>query len=184
MNKDFEFDKIVGAIALAIFLFIFSDNIGDMLYHAKKYTLQRGYQIEVEESSATTGGAAAGIPDQIDIHAIMAAADAAAGEAVFKKCTTCHTPEKGGANKVGPNLWGIVGKKVATTASFDYSKAMVSRGAENISWSYEELYRYLYAPKKYVPGTKMAFAGIKKDVDRANLIAYLRTLSDKPNPLP
>ena len=114
----------------------------------------------------------------------MAAADASLGEKVFKKCSVCHTINKGGANKIGPNLWDVVGAKTAKHSNFAYSTAMQKRGEEGKKWDYEELYRYLYAPKKYVPGTKMAFAGIKKDSDRANLIAYLRSFSDNTVPLP
>ncbi|MBS0236375.1 MAG: cytochrome c family protein [Proteobacteria bacterium] len=118
------------------------------------------------------------------MHTIMAAADAVKGAIVFKKCATCHVSEKGAPNKVGPNLWGILGAKTASRDGFAYSAAMAGRGAEGKTWGYEDLYRYLYSPKKYVPGTKMAFAGIKDDKERADVIAYLSKNADTQVPLP
>jgi len=104
----------------------------------------------------------------------FAEGDVAAGEKVYKKCKACHTVDKDGKNKVGPNLWGIVGKDAAQ-AEFKYSKAMKGAG---IVWSEDVLDAYLAAPRKYVKGTKMAFAGLKKEKDRADVIAYLKTLAD------
>lgn len=181
MKDNFEFDKIVLSIALSIFVLVFSNNFGAFLYRTKHLPDTRGFQVEVVDDAGGTG-APAGLPDIIEIGKIMAAANAEAGKQVFNKCAICHTPGKGDANKVGPNLWGIVGAKTARHSEFAYSSAMAQR--KDVLWSYEELYRYLYSPKKHVPGTKMAFAGVKKDEERANLIAYLRTLADSPLPLP
>lgn len=182
MKDNFEFDKIVLSIALSIFVLVFSNNLGGFLYRTNNFPSSPGFKIEIVED--TGGAAVAGLPDVIQIGKILAAANAEAGKQVFNKCAICHTPGKGEANKVGPNLWGIVGAITAKHSDFSYSAAMAQRGKEGKVWSYEELYRYIYSPKKHVPGTKMAFAGIKKDEDRANLIAYLRTLSDSPLPLP
>jgi cytochrome c len=115
----------------------------------------------------------------------VAAGDVAKGETFAKRCAACHTFESGGPNKVGPNLWGIVGRPVATHADFKYSDAMIefSAGGSKI-WTYDELNAYLENPKKHIPGNKMIFPGAKKEEDRANVIAYLRTLSDTPAPLP
>lgn len=183
MKDNFEFDKLVLAIALSIFTVIFSINVGGFLYRVERIPETKGFNIEIVEA---TGGAdaPAGLPEVIEIGKILALANAEAGKQVFNKCAICHTPGKGEANKVGPNLWGIIGRATAQIAGFEYSTAMKKLGSENHKWTYEELYRYLYSPKKYVPGTKMAFAGLKKDEDRANLIAYLRTLADAPQPLP
>lgn len=178
-GDNFEFDKLIGAVLVAGVAFVFSMNMGSILYPVKKFMVKRGYQVDVSNITAATA-AASGIPDEIDIGQIFAEYDLDKGEQVFKKCAICHTNNKGGANKVGPNLWGILNAKVAVRTGFAYSNAMTSKGAAGDVWNYEELYRYLYSPKKYVPGTKMAFAGLKKDSDRVNLIMYLRSLADTP----
>jgi cytochrome c len=117
--------------------------------------------------------------------AAVAAADPAKGETFAKRCAACHTFEKDGANKIGPHLWGIVDRPIASVADFKYSDAMLafSEGGAK-TWTYDELSAYLLNPKDHIPGNKMAFPGIKKDADRANVIAYLRTLADTPAPLP
>ena len=112
---------------------------------------------------------------------LLASANVDNGVKVFKKCAACHTPAKGGKNKVGPNLWNIVNAKRGQVAGFSYSKNLSAKEGD---WTYESLNEFLARPKKYIPGTKMAFAGLKKASDRANLIAYLRTLADSPAPLP
>ncbi len=183
MKENFEFDKILISIALSVFIFIFSANLGGFLYRTKNIPDQKGLVVEITEAD-TSGGAAAGLPEKIEIGKIMATAAADAGKAIFNKCAICHTVGKGEANKVGPNLWGIVGAVTARHTDFQYSSAMSELGKASHKWTYEELYRYLYSPKKHVPGTKMAFAGLKKDEERANVIAYLRTLADSPLPLP
>jgi cytochrome c len=132
------------------------------------------------EAEAEAEGAPAGEPEQ-PLPVLLAAADPAAGQAVAKRCASCHTFDNGGANKVGPNLWGIVGNHQAHLEGFAYSDAVKGLGG---TWTYEDLDKYLTSPKDYAPGTKMTFAGIKKATDRANLLAYLRTLSDQPVPFP
>ncbi|MFM9844341.1 MAG: c-type cytochrome [Dongiaceae bacterium] len=117
-----------------------------------------------------------------DLAALLAAADPAQGQTVAKKCAACHNFEKGGPNKVGPNLWAIVGAKHAHKEDYAYSEIIKSMADKE--WSYAELDAFLAAPKTYAPGTKMTFVGIKKPEDRAALIAYLRSLSDSPKPLP
>lgn len=185
--QNFEFDKIVLAIAFAIFTIIISSNISDTIYLSDKESAKRGYEIVVNDESSTPGESdpsANTLPDVLNMSEIMAKSDALAGKEIFKKCAICHTAGKGEPNKIGPNLWGIVGSNTAANQSFVYSTSMKNRGAEGDKWDYETLYRYLYSPKKFVPGTKMAFAGIKDNTDRVNLIAYLRTLADKQLSLP
>jgi cytochrome c len=183
VGNNFEFDKIVIAIALAIFTLVLSINLGGFLYRVERIPEKKGFAVEITEV-ADTSGAPQGLPEVIEIGKIMAAANAEAGKQIFNKCAVCHTIAKGEPNKVGPNLWGIVGAKTARHTDFKYSEAMAKRGEAGIVWTYEELYRYLYSPKSHVPGTKMAFAGIKKDDERANLIAYLRSFADQQLPLP
>jgi cytochrome c len=118
----------------------------------------------------------------VDILPLIAAADVAQGEKVFGKCKSCHTVNEGGANGVGPNLWNVVGGPHAHIDGFNYSAAMAAM--HDRKWSYEELDAFLLSPKSYAPGTKMTFAGLSKPEDRAAVIAYLRTLSNNPLPLP
>lgn len=178
-----NFDKLMGAIIIALFTIVVSINLGDYIYFLSKIPVENAYTIEITESDS---GAPAkkGLPDVLDLKTIFASYNLENGEKVFKKCAVCHTPNKGGENKVGPNLWQIVGNSTASNSSFNYSKAMLARKEDGKKWTYEELYRYLYSPKKYVPGTKMAFTGIKNDDDRRDVIAYLRTLADAPLQLP
>lgn len=182
MNDNFEFDKVILAVALSLLTVLLSNAVGGFIYRSNHIVEKSGYQIEISAEAAS--GAPSGIPDTIQIGKIMAAGVAEAGKVIFNKCAVCHTNDKDGPNKVGPNLWGIVGAKVTHKQDFNYSAAMTKRGQDGKTWTYEDLYRYLYAPKNYVPGNKMAFAGIKNDTERVNLIAYLRTMADKPVDLP
>ena len=115
------------------------------------------------------------------IAALLAAADTEAGAKVWKKCASCHSIDEGGSNKVGPNLWDIVGRPVAGHEGYKYSGALSGLGGE---WSYDRLDGFLTKPKDFAAGTKMSFAGLKSAEDRANLIAFLRDRSDDPKPLP
>jgi cytochrome c len=115
------------------------------------------------------------------VVALLPKASAENGKDLFKRCLQCHTPEKGGPNRVGPNLWGVVGRKSGAHAGFPYSEAMKTHNAD---WSWQELATYLHDPKAAIPGNKMAFAGIKDNAELGDLIVYLRTLSDSPQPLP
>lgn len=175
MNNNFEFDKIVIAIACGLLLVIVSINLGNALYHPQHHPIKRGYEIEVKDT-LNSSAAPKELPAILDIVKIMATSDSAKGQVIFNKCAVCHTNDRNGANKIGPNLWGIVNAPTARHTEFAYSEAMKQRGNAGVQWTQEQLYRYIYSPKKYVPGTKMAFVGIKDDIERANLIAYLNTL--------
>ena len=118
---------------------------------------------------------------EVDLATLLASADAGDGEKVFRKCKSCHTVDQGGANRVGPNLWEIVGAAKAAVDGFRYSGALADMGGE---WTYENLDAFLADPKGYVPGTKMSFAGLRKAKDRAAVIAYMRSNADNPPPLP
>ena len=148
---------------------------------------KRGYTIagaEAFEAGAAGGAAPAADEKPVDIAAYMQAADATAGQAVTKKCATCHDFTKGGPNKVGPNLWGVLGGPVGHQGSFEYSQTLKDAHGKGEKWDYQHISEFIHHPKKTYAGTKMAFAGISKPEERANLIAYLRTLSDSPLPLP
>ncbi|MCH2547077.1 MAG: cytochrome c family protein [Alphaproteobacteria bacterium] len=174
-----ELNKVAAGVLVAGLLAMVAGKVADGLYHPEQELEKRGYAVEVMEDSAAGGVAEVEKPE--NILPFLLTADATAGQALTKKCTSCHTFEQGGANKVGPNLYDIVGANVAHKSDYSYSDAMAAHGG---TWDYNALSSFLKKPKKHVPGTKMAFAGISKDADRADLIAYLRTLSGSAKPLP
>ncbi len=145
---------------------------------------KRGYSIAGAET-ADAGAAVAAAVDTgpVDILPFLQTVDLKKGEELLKRCTSCHTFEKGGPNRVGPNQWAIVGSKFAHKEDYAYSDALKALHETKV-WGFQEMSDFLENPKKYLPGNKMAFAGIKKPEDRANLIAYINTLSDNPLPIP
>ena len=182
MMDSFELNKLIGAFLAVVFV-VFSVSIVSDAIFATHAPETPGYAIEVAEAETDAGGGeeAAGPT----IAELLATADPAAGATVFRKCVACHTAEQGGANKVGPNLWDVVNRPIASHEGFRYSAAMreFSQGG-SVVWDYEHLSGFLQAPRSYVSGTAMAFAGIRNPQEEANLIAYLRSLSDNPAPLP
>lgn len=172
-----ELNKIAASILLAGIIAMISGYVTRGLYHPSEAE-KRGYSVEVAEEAAA-GGAPA--EEKVDIMALIAANDTATGEKEVKKCAACHTFDKGGPNKVGPNLYGVVGRGIASHAGFTYSAAM---SATKGTWDYAQLDHFINKPAKHIPGTKMAFAGIGDATKRAAVIAYLRSLSDSPVALP
>lgn len=173
----FEMNKIAAAILLAGLTWMVSLQIGKMVIH-EPGSIEAS--VKTDPLNPTSENNSPG--ETIDpISSLLATADVTAGEAISKRCTSCHTFTKGGPNKIGPNLWNVVGNKTAHMDGFSYSQGVL---ALNKSWGYEELNQFLYSPKGYVAGTKMGFAGLKKLQERANLIAWLRLQSDAPLPLP
>lgn len=177
----FELNKIAASIFLAGLIAMVAGTVADVLYHPVEKVEKRGYQVEVADAPAASGAPAG--PQIMKLGELLAKASAEAGKEVAKKCVACHTFDKGGPNKVGPNMWGIVNNKKAHIDGFAYSDA-IKNFTGSKQWGYEELAKFLHAPKKYMPGTKMAFAGISKEEDLANLIAYLRSQGDSQPALP
>ena len=121
------------------------------------------------------------VEEKVDISQLLALGDLAHGEKVFKKCSACHMIASGGKNMIGPNLWNVIGRTAGSVGDYSYSKAMVAYAKE---WTYEEMNSYLIKPQAYIKGTKMAFAGLRKEKDRASVIIYMNSKSDNPKPLP
>ena len=179
--NNYEFDKIALSIALAIFAIILCINIGDLIYYPQIPIKNKGYKIDIPEVSNNPANKAEEVDEStLDLKLLFSNANYKNGESIFKKCSICHTINKGGANKIGPNLWNILNSKVASKDDFVYSSAMSNKGNSNDIWNIQELINYLKSPRKYVPGTKMAFAGIKKIEDRIDLIEFLRNHADTP----
>lgn len=178
----FELNKLIGAFLGVVFIVFSVSLISEAIFDSPAPETP-GYAIVVTEDE--DAGAGAEQPAQETVLPLLASADPSAGESVFRRCQACHTTEEGGANKVGPNLWNTVGNSVAHHEDFSYSAALreFSQGGE-VTWTYENLDAFLLNPKGLVPGTAMSFAGLRNVQDRANVIAYLRTLSNDPEPLP
>lgn len=139
--------------------------------------------VKIDTSAAAAGGATAAKKTGPEpVLALLEKADPVKGAKIAKACAACHTFDKGGKNGIGPNLYGVVGRKKQSTPGFAYSGALTAQGGD--VWTYKEISHFIYKPKDYAAGTKMTYAGLKKTQDRADVISYLRTLSDSPAPLP
>ncbi len=175
----FELNKILGAL-LGTCLVLLSLNITAGALFAPVKPAKPGYDIAVQEAPTGDGKGAPAEPAQ-PIEALLASATIDRGATSAKKCAACHTFEKGGPNRVGPNLFGIVNRPKASIPGFNYSAAMKSQTGE---WTIDQLNTYLTNPKAMVPGTNMAFAGVPRGTERADLLVYLNSLADSPAPLP
>lgn len=174
-----EFNKVFAAILVAGILAMLSGFIAKKIIHVED-PHENAFKVEVAEDAGAGGAAVEAVAEPI--LALLADADPAKGQNVAKACAACHSFGKGEAARVGPNLWGIIGNKHAHMEGFAYSDAM--QALHDKTWNYKELNAFLWNPKKHVPGTKMVFAGLKKPQDRADVIAYLRSLADSPVGLP
>jgi cytochrome c len=175
----FELNKILGAVLGTCLVLLVSSFAAGAIF-APKMPEKPGFEIAVKEGAEGGSKDAAPAPSE-PIEKLLQTASVEKGAAAAKKCGACHDFTKGGPNKVGPNLFGVVGRDRASEPGFNYSAAMKAKGGK---WSYDDLNQFIANPKGFVPGTAMGFAGIPKDSERADVIAYLHTLSDKPVPLP
>jgi cytochrome c len=175
----FELNKILGAV-LATCLGVLSINIAAGAIFAPGKPAKPGYEIAVPEQ-APSGAAKPAEDKQEPIEQLLAKAEVGRGETSAKKCAACHTFNKGGRPLVGPNLWGVVGRPKASEAGFNYSAALKAKGG---NWSIDDLNQFINNPRGFIPGTNMTFAGIQRGGERADVIAYLNSLSDNPAPLP
>ena len=176
----FEINKIVAAVLMVALLVIGIGKISDIVFHVEKPKTP-GYAVDVEQVITASTDKSETLEEKIDIAALMATGDLAVGEKVFKKCAACHSIVKGGKNNIGPALYNVVGRKTGVVNDYKYSKALSGYDKE---WTFEELNGYLIKPAKWIKGTKMAFAGLRKEKDRASVILYMNSKGDNPKPLP
>ncbi len=177
----FELNKIIAAVLLVALIIIGIGKLSDAIFYVEKPKTP-GYIVEVEQAAtAGTETKSDTVVEKIDIAALLAMGDLAHGEKVFKKCAACHSIVKGGKNNIGPALYNVVNRQVGLVDNYKYSKALAAYGK---NWTFEELNGYLIKPAKWIKGTKMAFAGLRKEKDRASVILYLNKNSDNPLPLP
>ena len=173
----FEINKIVAAVLMVVLLVIGIGKVSDTIFHVEKPKTP-GYVVDVDQvATASTEK----VEEKIDITAFMAMGDVASGKKVFKKCVACHSINKDGANKIGPALYNVVGRQVGGVSNYKYSKALAEYKK---TWTFDELNGFLIKPAKWIKGTKMAYAGLSSETDRASLIKYLNQNSDNPLPLP
>ena len=176
----FEINKIVAAILMVALLIIGLSEVSEVVFHVEKPKTP-GYAIEVEEVATMVSTSSDATIKEVDITALMAMGDVASGEKIFKKCAACHSIVKGGKNKIGPALYNVVGRQVGGVSDYKYSKALATYDK---MWTFKELNGFLIKPAKWIKGTKMAYAGLRKEKDRASIIKYLNQSSDNPKPLP
>ena len=176
----FELNKIIAAVLMVALLVIGLGKIADSVFHVKKLK-NPGYQVEAENQLISNTSQTTELVEKIDIAAIMSLGDSETGAVIFKKCAACHSINKGGNNKIGPALYNVVGRTVGGVDNYKYSKVLASYGKE---WTFEELNGFLQKPSSYLKGTKMSYAGLRKEKDRASVIKYLNENSDNPKQLP
>ena len=176
----FELNKIIAAVLMVALLVIGIGKLSDVIFHVEKPKTP-GYAVDIEQAVTASAASSEAVEEKIDIAALMAMGDLAAGEKVFKKCAACHSIVKDRKNNIGPALYNVIGRQVGAVSDYKYSKALSNYKKE---WTLEELNGYLIKPAKWIKGTKMAFAGLRKEKDRASVIKYLNQNSDNPLPLP
>ena len=176
----FELNKIIAAVLMVALIVIGIGKLSEVIFHVEKPKTP-GYSVDIEQAIVVNASTSETVEEKIDIASLMAMGDLAVGEKVFKKCAACHSIVKGGKNNIGPALYNVVGRQVGIINDYKYSKSLSGYGKE---WTFEELNGYLLKPAKWIKGTKMSFAGLRKEKDRASVILYLNQNSDNPLPLP
>ena len=180
----FEINKIIAAILLTALIIIGIGKFTDILFHVEKPKVS-AYKVEgLEAVSASIDNGDSKSTEkviEVNIEQLLALGDLAHGQKVFKKCSACHMIASDGKNMIGPNLWGVIGRQAGSIGDYKYSKAMVAYGKE---WTFKEMNAYLIKPQAYIKGTKMAFAGLRKEKDRASVILFMNSKSSNPRPLP
>jgi cytochrome c len=177
----FEFNKIAAAVLSALLVMFGSRTLLDIAYSEKKAE-KPGYTLPFTDGTLSdTKQQSAPAFDAEKVAALLPKANAVAGKDAFRRCQQCHTVDKGGRNLVGPNLWGVIGRKVGEVQNFAYSEALKNHSGQ---WTLDELARYLHNPKAAIPGNKMAFPGVKDEAELADLLAYLQTLAETPSRQP
>ena len=176
----FELNKIIAAVLMVALLVIGIGKISEIIFHVEKPE-KPGFAVEIAQAAISDNTQEEKIEEKVDINLIMAQGDVSSGEQIFKKCAACHSIVKGGKNAIGPALYNVVGRKVGAIEDYKYSKALA---AYDKNWTFEELNGFLIKPAKWIKGTKMAYAGLRKEKDRASVIKYLNESSDSPLPLP
>jgi len=173
-------NKIIVSIVLAVILVLGINKITDVIFYVEKPE-KSAYQVAsvTSASSTTTTEESSVVSGTGDIMALFASTSTAEGAKVFKKCAACHSISEGGANKIGPALWGVIGRKAGSVPDYKYSKAMA---AHSKNWSFEEMNGFLIKPKDWIKGTKMSFAGLKKANERAAVILFMNENSNNPLP--
>ena len=179
----FEINKIIAAVLLTALIIIGIGKFTDILFHVEK-PKESAYKIEgleIVSASTSSSDKETKVVEAVDIKALLAMGDLGHGEKVFKKCSACHMIASGGKNMIGPNLWSVIGRTAGSVNDYKYSKAMIAYGKE---WTFEEMNSYLIKPQAYIKGTKMAFAGLRKEKDRASVILFMNSKSSSPKQLP
>jgi len=174
----FEINKIIAAVLVTVLIVFGIGKISDIIFHVEAPKVQ-GYKVEVKLANSSNTDSSP--ESQIDIAALLSMGDIEHGEKVFKKCAACHSIKQDGGNKIGPKLWGVMFRPVASITDYKYSKALSEYKKE---WSWGEMNGFLIKPSKWIKGNKMGFAGLKKEKDRASVILYLNQNSDEPKELP
>ena len=170
-------NKIIVSIILAVILILAINKIADIMFYVEKPE-KSAYQVANVSTATTTETTSTSLSvEPGEIMALLASASVADGEKIFKKCVACHSITKGGGNKIGPALWGVLGRQAGSASDYKYSKAMATHGKP---WSFEEINGFLIKPKDWIKGTKMSFVGLKSEKDRAAVILYMNEKTNKP----